>query len=326
MKGLAPEGAEMRPSAAEQSEQSVANPAGKIIGSFFFITFVVANLGLVLYGALALIMPGILLQPFSEYVYQFPSDATKAAAYLAALFRLVGFFNTILGMLGLLFLWRLALSRQVWIRRLVIGSTMLAYLGPIVFDNTVGHIGFFEIVEHVIFGLVIFLGIVNWRNRIPANDTVNRFASTYTGVWAIKHIVSPLQRVIYRGTGGRLLSTIGSGRNVLLLTTKGRRTGRERTTPVFYLRDGRSIVICNVNPGFEHTNPWVINLRADRLARIQIGRKSGFYRAREATAAELARFWPQFITVWPTYQSHYERSGRRVIFILEPAAEAKSAV
>ena len=155
----------MHPSLAEQSEQSVANAPGKIIRSFFFITFVVANLGLVLYGALALIMPGILLQPFSEYVYQFPSDATKAAAYLAALFRLIGFFNTILGTLGLLFLRHLALSREIWIRRLVIASTVLAYLGPIVFDNTVGHIGFFEIVEHVIFGSIILLGIVNWRNR-----------------------------------------------------------------------------------------------------------------------------------------------------------------
>jgi deazaflavin-dependent oxidoreductase (nitroreductase family) len=155
---------------------------------------------------------------------------------------------------------------------------------------------------------------------MPANDLLNRLASTHIGVWAIKHIVSPLQRVVYRATGGKVFSTFGSGRNVLLLTTKGRRTGRDRTTPVFYLRDGESIVICNVNPGFEHTNPWVINLRANPVAQIQIGGEVGFYRAREATTVEVERSWERFIALWPTYQLHYERSGRRVIFVLERAA------
>ncbi len=152
---------------------------------------------------------------------------------------------------------------------------------------------------------------------MPVNDLLNRAAGTRIGVWAIKHLVSPLQRVIYRSTGGRAFATIGLGRNVLLLTTKGRRTGRDRTTPVFYLRDGESVVICNVNPEYERTNPWVINLRANPIARLQIGREIGLYRAREATTAEVDRFWQRFVAFWHTYQVHYERSGRRTIFILE---------
>ncbi len=154
---------------------------------------------------------------------------------------------------------------------------------------------------------------------MSANDLLIRVAGTRIGVWAIKRIVSPLQRAIYRGTGGRIFSTIGSGRNVLLLTTQGRRTGRDRTTPVFYLRDGESIVICNVNPEHERTNPWVINLRANPIARLQIGRETGLYRVREATAAEVEHFWQRFVAFWHTYQVHYERGGRRTIFILERA-------
>lgn len=155
----------MHPHLADPSKQFVAYERNALIRRFFFITYVVANLSLVLYGALALAMPGILLEPFSQYVYQFPPDATRATAYLAALFRLVGFFNIIPGMLGLLFLHRLVRTREPWIRRVVIVSTALAYLGPIVFDNTVGRIGFFEIVEHILFGLVIILGILMWRNQ-----------------------------------------------------------------------------------------------------------------------------------------------------------------
>jgi deazaflavin-dependent oxidoreductase (nitroreductase family) len=50
------------------------------------------------------------------------------------------------------------------------------------------------------------------------------------------------------------------------LTTTGRRTGKARTVPLLYLRDGNRVVICNVNPGFERPNPWVLNLRAQPRA------------------------------------------------------------
>lgn len=131
----------------------------------FLITFAVANLSLVLYGIFALISPEVLLEPFSQHVYQFPAAATNAIAYLDALFRLLGFFNIIPGMFGLVLLDRLRASWQAWILRTVIVSTALAYLGPIVFDNTVGSIGVFEIGEHILFLLVIILGAILWRDQ-----------------------------------------------------------------------------------------------------------------------------------------------------------------
>ncbi len=49
--------------------------------------------------------------------------------------------------------------------RMIIVSTVLAYLGPIVFDNSVGNIGTFEIVEHILFALVMLLGTFLWRAK-----------------------------------------------------------------------------------------------------------------------------------------------------------------
>jgi len=129
----------------------------------FFAVYVAANLGLVLYGILALVKPGILLDPFLLNVYQFPPEAAKAIAYLESLFRLLGFFNLIPGLLGLFLLRRLRISWQTWILRPIVLSTTFAFLGPIVFDNTVGSIGFFEIVEHILFALAVILGLVLWR-------------------------------------------------------------------------------------------------------------------------------------------------------------------
>ncbi len=161
---------------------------------------------------------------------------------------------------------------------------------------------------------------------MPSNDLLDRLAATRFGVWAIKHTVSPLQRWIYRSTGGKMFSTVGSGRNVLLLTTKGRRTGRDRTTPVFYLRAGESVVICNVRPQFERLNPWVLNLRAHPVVRVQMGQALGLYRAREATGVEAERLWQQLVAMWPTYQVHYEHGGRRTIFVLEPAGAPSGGI
>lgn len=148
---------------------------------------------------------------------------------------------------------------------------------------------------------------------------INRLGAMRGGVWAIKHIVAPLQRWVYRRSGGKALSSVGPGRNVLLLTTKGRRTGKERTIPVFYLRQGEAIVICNVRPKYERTNPWVINLRHHPVAQLQIGPHTARYQAREATVAEIAGLWPRLVELWPAYKVHYENGGRRSIFILERA-------
>lgn len=57
----------------------------------FYTTFGAANLGLVLYGLLALLNPQVLTDSFSAHVYQFPSEASAALVYLAALFRLRAF-------------------------------------------------------------------------------------------------------------------------------------------------------------------------------------------------------------------------------------------
>ncbi len=147
---------------------------------------------------------------------------------------------------------------------------------------------------------------------------VNHLGATRLGVWGIKHIVSPTQRLLYRVTGGRAFTTTGAGRDVLLLTTRGRLTGKDRTIPVYYLRDGNRIVICNVNPGFERTNPWVTNLRAHPIAWLQIGPERAEYHAHEATEAEIRLYWPRLLSIWPAYGAHFAKSHQRAIFVLEP--------
>ena len=135
----------------------------------FLFVYGTADAGLVLYGMLALIRPNLLMEPFSASVYQFPADATVAIGYILGLFRLLGLLNLILGSTGLYFLWRYQVTRETSLRYGVAALSILSYLGPIIFDNTVGQIGFFEVIEHVIFAALIISGFLFFTER-RAND------------------------------------------------------------------------------------------------------------------------------------------------------------
>jgi deazaflavin-dependent oxidoreductase (nitroreductase family) len=157
------------------------------------------------------------------------------------------------------------------------------------------------------------------RSRVAG--FTRRLGGTQAGVRTIGRVVSRVQRSLYRWSGGCLTfpgsGAVGSGA-VLLLTTTGRRTGRKRTVPLLYVRDGDNLVACNVNPGFEHENPWVLNVRADPHALVQVGRAVLPVVARAATGQEGGRAWPELVRIWPAYRTFAERGGKRTLFVLEP--------
>lgn len=150
---------------------------------------------------------------------------------------------------------------------------------------------------------------------MDAHPTLLRCASR-ARTSLIGRVGAPLNRVLYRLTRGHL-PFVGSAR-VLLLTVVGRRSGRPRTTPLFYLRDGTRLVVCNVRPVGERSNPWVANVRAAGRVMVEIGGQRREVRAREADAEEVARYWPGFVRLWPTYDRHFRATGERTLFVLEP--------
>lgn len=155
------------------------------------------------------------------------------------------------------------------------------------------------------------------RARAAALRAVQRVGSTRVGVLLIGRVFSPLQRRAYQLSGGRISLT--GGAPVLLLTTTGRRSGRPRTVPLLYVRDGDRLVVCNVNPGTERTNPWTLNLRARPRARVQVGRETFGVVSHEATPGELDGCWRQLTRLWPAYETFHRNGGRRSVFVLEPA-------
>ena len=125
-------------------------------------------------------------------------------------------------------------------------------------------------------------------------------------------------RAIYRMLGGRVV-----GHNILLLTTVGRRTGRERCTPVYYVRDRGDYVIVASNGGEERYPGWWFNLRANERATVQVGRRVQQCLARELPAEQTAAMWPEFIGIYKGYRRYRERTQRPLtMFRLSPRRES----
>jgi deazaflavin-dependent oxidoreductase (nitroreductase family) len=123
----------------------------------------------------------------------------------------------------------------------------------------------------------------------------------------------------YRLTGGAVGSRVG-GMPVLLLTTTGRKSGRQRTTPLLYMEDGVNVIIVASNSGDDRDPGWWRNLRARPEATIQIKRAQRDIRAEQASVEEKDRLWPKLVERYPGYDEYRQRTTRDIpVVVLKPA-------
>ena len=102
-----------------------------------------------------------------------------------------------------------------------------------------------------------------------------------------------LHKFVYLHSGGLIGSRRGGGSPTLLLTTTGRRSGEPRTVAVGYLKDGERLVVVASNGGSDRPPSWLLNLQANPVVAIQIGRNKFSARASVASAEERQELWPR---------------------------------
>ena len=144
---------------------------------------------------------------------------------------------------------------------------------------------------------------------------LKRIGATRLGVWAIGHVVSPVQSRMLVATGGRVSLT--GKLPVLLLEATGRRSGRRRSVPLFFLRDGDDLIVCNVRPPSERPNPWPLNARANPDVTVRIHGASEHRIAREAREREVEKYWPLLVKTWPADGRFFADAHERAIFVLQ---------
>jgi deazaflavin-dependent oxidoreductase (nitroreductase family) len=106
-----------------------------------------------------------------------------------------------------------------------------------------------------------------------------------------------------------------AGKSLLLLHTKGARSGQERINPVACIRDGERLVVI-ASKGGAPTNPdWYYNVIENPLVSVEVGTEKFAVRAAVSEEPERTRLYNQMIEVMPGFDD-YRRKTTRVIPVI----------
>ncbi|MGF0320050.1 nitroreductase family deazaflavin-dependent oxidoreductase [Nocardia fluminea] len=126
------------------------------------------------------------------------------------------------------------------------------------------------------------------------------------------------QAETYENSGGAE-GTSMQGKPVILLTTKGAKTGKLRKTPLMRVEhDGEYAVVASL--GGAPKNPvWYHNIKANPHVELRDGATTKDYDAREVFGEERARWWERAVAVWPDYDEYTKKTDRVIpVFVLTP--------
>jgi len=125
---------------------------------------------------------------------------------------------------------------------------------------------------------------------------------------------------LYEGSGGTKGTTLrDTGLPVIVLTTRGARSGKIRKTPLMRVEhEGRYAAVASVGGAPKHP-VWYFNVTADPRVELQDGPVKRDMRAREVTGAEKAAWWERAVAAFPSYADYQEKTSRDIpVFVLEP--------
>src|ERR1700759_4559780 len=113
---------------------------------------------------------------------------------------------------------------------------------------------------------------------------------------------------VYRATRGAIGHRVPFAPPMLLLDHVGAKSGRARTSPLAYVRDGEDYVVVASKGGHPRHPGWFHNLRANPDTTIQVGSARLAVHARVATPAEHERLWPRAVAAWGPFESYQRRT------------------
>jgi F420H(2)-dependent quinone reductase len=116
---------------------------------------------------------------------------------------------------------------------------------------------------------------------------------------------------LYRLTGGRIVR-FAQAAGVLILTTRGRRSGKARTVLLQCFQDGANWIIVAANSGRSSHPDWFYNLKATPTALVQVMDRTLQVRAEELSPEETAAFWPRILRVAPTNVRYQKATSRPI--------------
>jgi deazaflavin-dependent oxidoreductase (nitroreductase family) len=106
-----------------------------------------------------------------------------------------------------------------------------------------------------------------------------------------------------RGSGSR------AARHVLL-TTRGRKTGKQRTVRVGFVRDGDAYLLVGSNAGQAKMPGWYLNVKANPVVDVQVGTQHFRAQANILAGEERERLWQTIIAERPGFAAMQQKVTR----------------
>lgn len=114
--------------------------------------------------------------------------------------------------------------------------------------------------------------------------------------------------------------------DALVLTTRGRRSGRERSVVLQFFPDGETMLLAAANDGGAPLPGWYWNLTADPLARVEVAGRTVAVRAEVLEGDEAVAGWSRVLARDPSYDRYARAAGRPIPIVrLTPLTDAGSA-
>lgn len=135
----------------------------------------------------------------------------------------------------------------------------------------------------------------------------------------VQRAFGAMHRGVFRLTRGRIGGRFGKA-PILLLTTTGRRSGKARTTPVIYVRDGAAWVVAASNGGRDDHPAWYVNLLANPSVTVDAGSTRTAATASAVAPEERARLWAALVAIYRQYEDYRKATEREIPLVrLMPA-------
>lgn len=147
----------------------------------------------------------------------------------------------------------------------------------------------------------------------PLGPLVRRLGSRRWFATALARVLPPLDRLVHRLSGRRVLLASAAAPSLLL------HIGDRRPVPLLYARQGDDLIVAATNWGREDHPVWSTRLMRSGSARISVGRRRIEVEARHLDPGEREAVWPALLEVYPAFETYRHRSGRDIrVFRLVP--------
>jgi F420H(2)-dependent quinone reductase len=102
----------------------------------------------------------------------------------------------------------------------------------------------------------------------------------------------------------------GAFRQTLILTTRGRKTGREVSTPLLYIEENGKLYLVASFGGNDSHPGWYRNLVANPEVKVERNNESRRYHSRSLSPEEADNVWPQLLALYPSYADYRKKTAR----------------